>query len=402
MDLPSARGSSWATVSAVQYNKSRGYDTAVVQRIQRTVGVEADGKWGRRTVAKIKDWQRSRGVAADGKVGPGTLAQFEALWAKDAEPEGDEDLDDRGDDEALPEAEVDDDDAPPARATVEVGEDESAYAYFDADVDIKEGDRGAHVYALQNDLFAFGFEPGRPDGKLGRGGLRALQGFQIAAATPDRLRGYARVKVPVTYTGGSTRVVDAATRAEIRRWKEQGLRWQDPSSDFAERRVKVKDYAPMPRSSALLVDIPAVRAGKTKRLHKLAAEALAAMSKAAEEAGHPALGIQSAWRAHRWKSRKHYEEQMVKRYGSVQKGRRYVAYNSPHETGLAIDIGVGGLEAKSKTIPQQRETALYKWLVVNAFRFGWRPYKREPWHWEFPISLRAWETGLSDWRLSDD
>ena len=114
------------------------------------------------------------------------------------------------------------------------------------------------------------------------------------------------------------------------------------------------------------------------------------------------LAVQSGWRRHRWQSRKQYEETMIKKYGSVKEGAKWMAYSSPHETGLAVDFGTGGLEARSATAAKQKQTPAFKWLTENAYRFGFTPYKREPWHWEHPLSARAWTTGLSDWRLSDD
>ncbi len=161
---------------------------------------------------------------------------------------------------------------------------------------------------------------------------------------------------------------------------------------YEEKRVRVKKYGVLPRNSPLLAEIPSTRR-KPMKLHKLAA---AAFHKMAEEA-KAELGIElkaaSAWRRHRWRSWEHFEETMIRKYGSVREGRKWVAYNSPHETGLAVDFGVGGLEPSRRTAKKQRETPLHKWLVENAYRFGFHPYKREPWHWEFTISKKAWETG---------
>lgn len=161
---------------------------------------------------------------------------------------------------------------------------------------------------------------------------------------------------------------------------------------YEERRVRVKNYGVLPRNSPLLAEIPSTRR-KPLKLHKLAA---AAFHKMAEEVMEE-LGIElkaaSAWRRHRWQSWEHFEETMIKKYGSVRAGRKWVAYDSPHETGLAVDFGVGGLEPSRRTATKQRETPLHKWLVENASRFGFHPYKCEPWHWEFSISRKAWETG---------
>jgi zinc D-Ala-D-Ala carboxypeptidase len=59
--------------------------------------------------------------------------------------------------------------------------------------------------------------------------------------------------------------------------------------------------------------------------------------------------------------------------------------NSPHFTGRALDIYVGGLPVDTKDSNRaiQVNTPAYQWLVRNAGRFGFRPYFYEPWHWEY-------------------
>ncbi len=62
---------------------------------------------------------------------------------------------------------------------------------------------------------------------------------------------------------------------------------------------------------------------------------------------------------------------------------------SPHRTGLAMDIYVGqapGFGPDSSADPNrlaQSRTAAYRWLVLNAGRFGFVGYAFEPWHWEW-------------------
>lgn len=62
---------------------------------------------------------------------------------------------------------------------------------------------------------------------------------------------------------------------------------------------------------------------------------------------------------------------------------------SPHRTGLALDMWVGqapGFGPDSTADASRRvmvETASYRWLVLNADRFGFVPYAFEPWHWEW-------------------
>lgn len=66
-------------------------------------------------------------------------------------------------------------------------------------------------------------------------------------------------------------------------------------------------------------------------------------------------------------------------------GRAALAKNSPHSTGHALDIYVGGEPVKTLDSNRliQVQTPAYKWLVKNAHRFGFYPYFYEPWHWEY-------------------
>ncbi len=49
-----------------------------VKRIQRTLGLVADGVFGKNTEAAVKKWQADQGLTADGVVGPKTLAKMES------------------------------------------------------------------------------------------------------------------------------------------------------------------------------------------------------------------------------------------------------------------------------------------------------------------------------------
>jgi D-alanyl-D-alanine carboxypeptidase len=94
-------------------------------------------------------------------------------------------------------------------------------------------------------------------------------------------------------------------------------------------------------------------------------------------AGERFLKIISAFRS------REYQDKL--RRESPNSGSAGLAVNSPHFTGRALDLYVGGepvdtLDANRKV---QVETRVYKWLVQNAERFGFRPYFYEPWHWEY-------------------
>jgi uncharacterized protein YcbK (DUF882 family) len=66
-------------------------------------------------------------------------------------------------------------------------------------------------------------------------------------------------------------------------------------------------------------------------------------------------------------------------------GRAALAVNSPHFTGRALDLYVGGEPTITKDPNRalQVQTRAYRWLVRNAGRFGFCPYFYEPWHWEY-------------------
>ena len=164
-----------------------------------------------------------------------------------------------------------------------------------------------------------------------------------------------------------------------------------PLPPYTENRVKVAEYGRLPTSSPLLVNVPS--SGSQQRLHVLAAKRFDALRAAAAREGFPGVRIASGWRPHLWRSRQHYEDTLIKQYGSVQAGRRIRAYNSPHETGLAMDFGTHGLAPVSATNAQQFQTPFFKWLQGNAHRFGISPYKGEAWHWEVKVPREAWETG---------
>lgn len=79
------------------------------------------------------------------------------------------------------------------------------------------------------------------------------------------------------------------------------------------------------------------------------------------------------------------EYQARLRAQSPHAGRAGLAVNSPHFTGRALDLYVGGepVETKDANRALQVRTRAYQWLVRNADKFGFRPYYYEPWHWEY-------------------
>ena len=77
--------------------------------------------------------------------------------------------------------------------------------------------------------------------------------------------------------------------------------------------------------------------------------------------------------------------QAVLRRRSPKAGRAGLAVNSPHFTGRALDLYVGGdpVSTDDSNRAIQVNTKVYQWLVKNAERFGFYPYFYEPWHWEY-------------------
>jgi hypothetical protein len=79
------------------------------------------------------------------------------------------------------------------------------------------------------------------------------------------------------------------------------------------------------------------------------------------------------------------EHQQRLRAASPNSGRAGLAVNSPHFSGRALDIYVGGepVTTRDDNRALQVKTPAYRWLVKNAAKFGFKPYFYEPWHWEY-------------------
>src|SRR5262249_8028697 len=74
----------------------------------------------------------------------------------------------------------------------------------------------------------------------------------------------------------------------------------------------------------------------------------------------------------------------LQKYGSPEEARKWVAPpgGSTHQSGRAVDLYLGGKNS-SANVANLRTLPAYRWLVANAGRFGFYPYEREPWHWEY-------------------
>ena len=170
--------------------------------------------------------------------------------------------------------------------------------------------------------------------------------------------------------------------------------WSKMIGEFQGRRIKVREY-PSPQE---LVTIPTTEAYDPDRpaeLRQISGVAYAAYKRMLAAAiANGALGLRvtragelepqerylkiiSAFRS------REYQDQL--RRQSPNSGRAGLAVNSPHFTGRAIDLYVGGepVNTNDRNRIIQTQTPVYRWLVKNAARFGFRPYFYEPWHWEY-------------------
>jgi len=95
------------------------------------------------------------------------------------------------------------------------------------------------------------------------------------------------------------------------------------------------------------------------------------------QSGEKYLKIISAFRSPQ------YQEKL--RREAPNSGSAGLAVNSPHFTGRALDLYVGGepVDTRDSNRALQVHTRVYQWLVRNAERFGFHPYCYEPWHWEY-------------------
>jgi uncharacterized protein YcbK (DUF882 family) len=197
---------------------------------------------------------------------------------------------------------------------------------------------------------------------------------------------------------------DSGFAAALSRWqKDKGLEadgvldnstWSEMVSWFQSRRIKDRTYP----TAEQLVTVPPTECydpSRAETLRKVERQTYLAYKRMiAAAAADPSLGLKltadgeldpnekylkiiSAFRS------REYQNHLRKQ--SPNSGRAGLAVNSPHFTGRALDIYVGGepVSTKDDNRALQVQTRAYKWLVKNAARFGFRPYFYEPWHWEY-------------------
>lgn len=137
----------------------------------------------------------------------------------------------------------------------------------------------------------------------------------------------------------------------------------DPSRLDELRQVEKQTYAAYKAMLAAAIADPSLKLAHTSKTELAPTEKF--------------FKIVSAFRS------KEYQEKL--RRESPNAGSAGLAVNSPHFTGRALDLYVGGdpVDTKDSNRAIQINTPAYQWLVRNAGRFGFRPYFYEPWHWEY-------------------
>jgi D-alanyl-D-alanine carboxypeptidase len=192
--------------------------------------------------------------------------------------------------------------------------------------------------------------------------------------------------------------------AALSRWqKDNGLEadgvldsstWSEMVSWFQSRRIKDRTY---PSAEQLVTAAPdeCYDPSRAEALRKVERQTYMAYKRMiAAAAADPASGLKVTATGELDPSEKYlkiisafrsreYQDHLRKQ--SPNSGRAGLAVNSPHFTGRALDIYVGGepVSTKDDNRAIQVQTRAYKWLVKNAARFGFRPYFYEPWHWEY-------------------
>ena len=138
----------------------------------------------------------------------------------------------------------------------------------------------------------------------------------------------------------------------------------DPSRAVANRQVERRTYEAYKRMVAAAIADPALNLAQTSSGELAPKEKF--------------FKIISAYRSQEY-------QQELRRKNPNAGSAGLAVNNSPHFTGRALDIYVGGdpVDTKDANRAIQVNTPAYRWLVRNAERFGFRPYFYEPWHWEY-------------------
>lgn len=175
-------------------------------------------------------------------------------------------------------------------------------------------------------------------------------------------------------------VIDEETfYAMIKAWQDARLKDRTPAPPDQLLTAPIPDFYDPTRAEELrMVEKRTYAAYKQMVAAAISDRSLGLAHKGRELApGEKYLKIISAFRS------REYQEKL--RRESPNSGTAGLAVNSPHFTGRALDLYVGGepVDTRDSNRALQVRTLVYLWLVRNAGRFGFRPYCYEPWHWEY-------------------
>lgn len=175
-------------------------------------------------------------------------------------------------------------------------------------------------------------------------------------------------------------VIDEETLyAMIKAWQDARLKDRTPATPDQLLTAPVSDYYDPTRVEELRQVERSTYAAYQRLIAAAAGERSLGLAHNGKQLapGEKFLKIISAFRS------REYQDKL--RRESPNSGTAGLAVNSPHFTGRALDLYVGGdpVETKDANRALQVQTRVYQWLVRNAGRFGFRPYCYEPWHWEY-------------------
>lgn len=159
---------------------------------------------------------------------------------------------------------------------------------------------------------------------------------------------------------------------------------------------RIRDNSELERDDMVSIQASDVRLSPVI-LHKKAASSYVNMIDQARKDGirAPLLGIISGYRSDATQKRLWDAkiEKLKKSHPTWSKtqieneARKWIAPPgySNHRSGRTVDLIIlnNGNDASSAYVSQMKQTEAWKWLNLNASKFGFYPYTVEPWHWEY-------------------
>jgi hypothetical protein len=175
-------------------------------------------------------------------------------------------------------------------------------------------------------------------------------------------------------------VIDEETLyAMIKAWQDARLKDRTPATPDQLLTAPLSDFYDPSRAVELRQVERRTYAAYKRMVAAAVADRSLGLAHSGKElaSGEKYLKIISAFRS------REYQEKL--RREAPNSGSAGLAVNSPHFTGHALDLYVGGepVDTRDANRALQVQTRVYLWLVRNAERFGFRPYCYEPWHWEY-------------------